>query len=61
MYVLGLPISVHSTAPEGPNMSIPSVGAIRTGQCSVLGQETVGIRDPGGSQESDDMKCVAIR
>ena len=43
MCALGLPIPVHSTAPEGPNMSIPSVGAMRTGQCSVLGWETVGI------------------
>ena len=60
MYALGLPISVHSTAPEGPNMSIPSVVAMRTGQCSVLGQKTVGIRDQEGSQESDNMKYVAI-
>ena len=30
-YTLGLPISVHSTAPEGPNMSIPRLGAMRTG------------------------------
>ena len=45
---------------QSPNMSIPSVGAMRTGQCSVLGSETVGIWDPGGSQESDDMKYVAI-
>ena len=60
MYALGLTISVHSTAPEGPNMSIPSVGAMGTGQCSVLGQETVGTWNPVGSQESDDMKYVAI-
>ena len=60
MYALGLPISVHSTAPEGPTMSIPSVGAIGTGQCSVLGQKTVGIWDPVGSQESDNMKYDAI-
>ena len=61
MFALGLPIPVHSTAPGGPNMSIPSLGAMRTGQCSVLGRETVGIWDPGGSQESEDRKCVAIR
>ena len=60
MYVLGLPISVHSTAPQGPNMSIPSMGAMETGQCSVLGQKTVGTWDPVGSQETDDMKSVAI-
>ena len=60
MYALGLPISVHSRVPEGPIMSIPSVGAMRTGQCSVLGWETVGIWDPGGSQESDNVKYVAI-
>ena len=51
MYALGLPISVHSTAPEGPNISIPSVGAmgtVGTAQCSVLGQKTVGIWDPSG-------------
>ena len=60
MYALGLPISVHSTAPEGPNMSIPSVGAMGTGQCSVLDQKTVGIWDPVGSKASDDMKYDAI-
>ena len=43
MYALGLPIPVHPTAPEGPNMSMPSVGAMGTEQCSVLGQKTVGI------------------
>ena len=41
-------------------MNIPSVDAMRTGQCSVLGWQTVGIWDPGGSQESDNMKYVAI-
>ena len=51
MYALGLPISVHPTAPEGPNMSMPSVGAMETEQCSVLGQKTVGIWDPVGSQK----------
>ena len=61
MYPLGLPISVHATAPEGPNMMHTSVGAMGMGQCSVLGWETVGIWDPGGSQESDDMKYVAIK
>ena len=30
MYALGLPISVHSTAPEGPHMSMSSVGAMGT-------------------------------
>ena len=60
MYALGLPISVHSSALEGPNMSIPNVGAMGTGQCSVVGQKTVGIWDPVGSQESDDMKYDAI-
>ena len=61
MYALGLPISVHFTAPEGPNMSMPSVGAMETEQCSVLGQKTVGIWDPMGSQESEDMKYDAIK
>ena len=60
MYALGLPISVHPTAPEGPNMSIPSVDAMETEQCSVLGQKAVGIWDPVGSQESDALKYVAI-
>ena len=60
MYALGLPISVHSTAPEGPNVMHASVGAMGTGQCSVLGHETVGIQDTVGSQESDDMKYVVI-
>ena len=61
MYALGRPISVHPTALEGPNMSMPSVGAMGTEQCSVLGQKTVGIWDPVGSQESEDMKYVAIK
>ena len=61
MYALGLPISVHPTAPEGPNMSMPSVGAMGTEQCSVLGQKTVGIQDPVGSQKSEDMKYDAIK
>ena len=61
MYALGLPISVHPTPPEGPNMSMPSVGAMGTEQCSVLGQKTVEIWDPVGSQESEDMKYVAIK
>ena len=56
MYALGLPISAHSTAPEGSNMSMPSVGVMGTEQCSVLGQKTVGIWDPVGSQESDGYK-----
>ena len=60
MCALGLPVSVHSTAPEGQTMNIPSVGAMSTGQCSVLGWETVGIWDPGGSWESDNMRYVAI-
>ena len=60
MYALGLPISLHSTAPEGPNVMHTSMGAMGTGQCSVLGQETVGIWDPVGSQESDDMEYIAI-
>ena len=60
MYALGLPISVHSTAPDGPNVMHTNVGAMGTGQCSVLGQETVGIWDKVGSQESDYMKYVAI-
>ena len=60
MYALGLPISVHPPTPEGPNMSMPSMGAMGTEQCSVLGQKTVGIWDPVGSQESDNMKYVAI-
>ena len=60
MYALGLPISVCSTALGGPNMSMPSAGAIGTEQYSVLGQKTVGLWDPVGSQESDDMKYVAI-
>ena len=51
MYALGLPISVHPTAPEGPNMSMPSVGAMGAEQHSVLGQKTVGIWDPVGSQK----------
>ena len=61
MYALGLPISVHPTAPEGPNMNMPSVGAMGTEEWSVLGQKTVGIWDPVGSQESEDMKYVAIK
>ena len=61
MYALGLPISGYPTAPEGPNMSMPSVDAMGTEQCSVLGQKTVGIWDPVGSQESEDMKYVAIK
>ena len=61
MYVLGLPISVHPAAPEGPNMSIPSVGAMGIGQCSVLSQKTVGIWDLLGSQERDNMKHDAIK
>ena len=61
MYALGLPIPVHPTAPKGPNMSVPSVGAMGTEQCSVLGQKIVGIWDPVGSQESEDMKYVAIK
>ena len=61
MYALGVPISVHPTAPEGPNMSIPSVGAMGTEQCSVLGQKTVGIWDPVGSQESEGMKYDTIK
>ena len=60
LYALGLPISVHSTTPEGPNMSIPSVGAIGTEQCLVLGQKTVGLQDPVGNQESEDVKYDAI-
>ena len=60
MYALDVPISVHFTAPEDPNMSIPSVGAMGTRKCSVLGQKTVGILDPVGSQESDNMKYDAI-
>ena len=58
---LGLPIPVHPTAPEGPNMNMPSVDAMGTEQCSVLGQKTVGIWDPVGSQESEDMKYDAIK
>ena len=46
---------------RGPNMSMPSVGAMGTEQCSVLGQKTFGIWDPVGSQESEDMKYVAIK
>ena len=61
MYALGLPISVLPTAPEGPNMSTPSVGVMGTRQCSVLGQKTVGIWDPVGSQESEDMKYDGIK
>ena len=38
-------------------MSIPSMGSMGTGQCSVLGQK---VWDPVGSQESDDMKYDAI-
>ena len=61
MYALGLPISVHPTAPESPNMSMPIVGTMGTEQCSVLGLKTAGIWDPVGSQESEDMKYVAIK
>ena len=42
-------------------MSMPSVGAMGTEQCSVPGQKTVGIWDPVGSQESEDMKYDVIK
>ena len=40
-------------------MSMPSVGAMGTEQCSVLGQKTVGIWDPVGSQKSEDMVLMS--
>ena len=48
MYALGLPISVHPTAPEGPNMSMPSVGAMGTEQCSGSWSEDCWARGPSG-------------
>ena len=38
------PLAVY-TVPENPNMMHAKVGAIKTGQSSVLDQETVGIKD----------------
>ena len=42
------PFPIAYTVPEDPNMMHAKVGAIRTGQSSVLGQETVRIQDSVG-------------
>ena len=44
------PACVTNADPENPNMMYIRVGAIGTNQCSVPGQETVGIQDPVGTQ-----------
>ena len=43
------PAPVTYTAPEYPNMMHTREDAIRSGKCSDLGCETVGIQDPVGS------------
>ena len=43
------PAPVTYTAPEYPNMMHTREDAIRSGKCSDLGHETVGIQDPVGS------------
>ena len=48
MSALGLPISVHPTAPEGPNMSMPSVGAMGTEQCLSSWSENCWALGPSG-------------
>ena len=40
------PVPVTYTDPENPNMMHTSVDAIRSGKCSDLGRETVGIQVP---------------
>ena len=44
------PSPIAYTVPENPNMMHAKVGAIRTGQSSALGQETVGIQDSEGDK-----------
>ena len=44
------PACVANDDPENPIMVDIRVGAIGTNQCSVPGQETVGIQDPVGTQ-----------
>ena len=44
------PPPVTYTAPEGPNMSIPRVGAIGSDHISALGQVTVGFQEPVGNR-----------
>ena len=44
------PPPVTYTAPDGPNMSIPKVGAIGAYQNSAPGQVTVGFLEPVGNR-----------
>ena len=44
------PSPIAYTVPENPNMIHAKVGAIRPGQSSALGQETVGIQDSIGDK-----------
>ena len=45
------PAPVTYTDPENPNMMHTNVDAIRSGKCSDLGRETVGIRVPVGNMD----------
>ena len=45
-----IPPPVTYTAPEGPNMSMPRVGAIGADQNSAPGQVTVGFQEPVGNR-----------
>ena len=54
---------VTNADPENPNMLHTRVGPIGTNKCSVLGQETVGIQDPMGTQcmvLSNDMQYAIV-
>ena len=44
------PFPIAFSVPENPNMMHSKVGAIRTGQRSAIGQETVGIQDSVGDR-----------
>ena len=50
-----MPAYVTNADPENPNMLHTRVAAIGTDKCSVLGQKTLGIQDPVGTQ------CMVLR
>ena len=58
-----LPTCVAYTDPENPNMMHTRMGAISTDKYWVLGQETVGIQDPVGTQSkvmNNDMQYAFV-
>ena len=57
------PFPIPYTVPENPNIMHAKVGAIRTGQSSALGQETIGIQDSVGNKRmvlNYDMKNAFV-